>query len=628
MTVENITPLRMNRAPLLAATAMICLIFNTSTINNSINTTKALRSGILTTLPAYEKGEVLVQDDAGLYRSIFALQEKGDWKEADKLIAQLSDKRLMGHVMADRYQRRPATLEELQGWLTIYRDLPEADDLYEQAQKLPGSKNVKLPHPTTASAIISGSGYAYTPGSGFRSKAHMEIKGASVNTKRTLDRIDRVLRAGDPATAKMLLETVLQQNQLPHAALVSLQSRLAAGFYFNGNAEEARRLTETAYMQNDARALWINGLSNFSTGHRPAAALSFVALANRDDLSNSDHAAAAFWAYRAMDQAGAKKTAAKWLAEAASEPTTFYGLLAITLSGRNIEDAWTWHLPELNSRATTILAEVPAGARALALVQIDQNNLAESELRHLNPQSQRPLQEAMLALAEKGHMASLALKLGNTVVSGDGKPYDAALYPVPPWQPTDGFQVDRALIYALIRHESKFDPEAVSSQGACGLMQLMPATAERMAGIEPEDAERAGKCADKFFDPVTNVGLGQRYVRKLSDQRIIGDNLMLLLTAYNGGPGRLSQRPNLDAKADPLLFMEALPAQETHDYVQQVMMQYWGYQARLHQPLTSLTQLAHGQWPRFVTHDTPPTREVFAIPTIRKSFALASNIQQ
>jgi soluble lytic murein transglycosylase len=334
-----------------------------------------------------------------------------------------------------------------------------------------------------------------------------------------------------------------------------------------------------------------------------------------------------------------------WLAEAASEPHSFYGLLAGHLTGHSAETSWSWRLPEFNQRASDIVAESPAGVRALALVQIGQNDMAESELLRLSPsvsaslrrdpsaksrrsfseggQGHHALHEAMLALAEKEHMASLALKLGGMATGDDGKTYDAALYPVPPWQPKGGYQIDRALMYALIRHESQFDPMAVSSQGACGLMQLMPSTAALMSGTSSNHS-KGGECPEAFFDPATNLGLGQNYVRHLADQPMIGDNLLLLLAAYNGGPGRLSQRTDTQNDADPLLFMEGLSAQETHDYVQQVLIQYWTYSARLHQPLKSLDQLAHGEWPRFALHDTVSTREASLQQT--PGITVASNL--
>src|SRR3546814_4479664 len=58
---------------------------------------------------------------------------------------------------------------------------------------------------------------------------------------------------------------------------------------------------------------------------------------------------------------------------------------------------------------------------------------------------------------------------------------DAALYPIPPWQPASGFTVDRALIYAMLRQESGFNTRALSPNGARGLMQLMPRTASYIA---------------------------------------------------------------------------------------------------------------------------------------------------
>ena len=177
------------------------------------------------------------------------------------------------------------------------------------------------------------------------------------------------------------------------------------------------------------------------------------------------------------------------------------------------------------------------------------------------------------------------------------------------------------LLRSVMKQESGFRPCAVSSQGAMGLMQLMPATAEKMGASLAR--HRGAECPDQLMDPETNLGFGQSYVHHLAEQPMIGDNLMLLLTAYNGGPGRLSQRGGIDGNADPLLFMESLPAQETHDYVQQVLVQYWTYRARLHQPLQSLAQLAHGEWPRFALRDTGVRSASNAVAA--EGFDVASN---
>ncbi len=570
---------------------------------------------------ALEKGEVLTTDDAAHYRAIFAAQALGHFDEADQLIAHVNDKILIGHVFADRYAREPASLQQLQTWLANYRDLPEAEDIYTQARALPGARSANLVRPTSASDIASRD-FAYRATTGFRVKQR-SVKHLSPKALSLANHVEASLRQGNTETAKAKLTSGIQHTPLPKPELIALQSRLAASFMYNGNDDEARRLTDVSYMSDDARALWVNGLSNFKEKNYAAAAKSFTTLAARDDFTDADHSAVAFWAYRSLKRSGNAEQAKVWLAEAASDPRSFYGMLANRAQSGPQSIAWTWDVPQLNQSASDILITLPSGKRAMALVQIGQNDLAEQELLRLNPQRHPILQKAMLALADRGHMANLAFKLGNVAVDDNGKPYDAALYPVPHWKPQGGFHVERALIYALMRHESQFDPLAVSSQGACGLMQLMPATAEKLSHSADTHKLKKGECGDRLFDPAINIDLGQRYVHALADQSAIGDNLLLLLAAYNGGPARLTQRNDIDASDDPLVFIESLPSQETHDYVQQVLMQYWRYRVRLNQSLKSLDQLASGNWPHCTLSDDIADRDI--LPDEQVSYKVASN---
>ena len=84
------------------------------------------------------------------------------------------------------------------------------------------------------------------------------------------------------------------------------------------------------------------------------------------------------------------------------------------------------------------------------------------------------------------------------------------------------FDIDAALVSALIRAESNYEPRAVSRKGARGLMQLMPATARRLSVRKP-------------FDPAANVKGGVRYLRELVDR--FGPRPDLVLAAYNAGEG-------------------------------------------------------------------------------------------
>jgi len=109
----------------------------------------------------------------------------------------------------------------------------------------------------------------------------------------------------------------------------------------------------------------------------------------------------------------------------------------------------------------------------------------------------------------------------------------AAKYSLPP-----------GLIKAVIRAESNFDAQAVSTAGAQGLMQLMPATAEELGVRNP-------------FDIDQNVDGGSRYLRKMLD-RFNGD-VKLALAAYNAGPGTVEK------------YDGDVPYRETQNYVKRVM---------------------------------------------------------
>ena len=118
------------------------------------------------------------------------------------------------------------------------------------------------------------------------------------------------------------------------------------------------------------------------------------------------------------------------------------------------------------------------------------------------------------------------------------------------------FGVEPSLVAAVIKAESRFDPEATSSRGAYGLMQLLPETARFVS-------ERTGISGD-YRDPETNIRIGTRYLSYLQS-RYDGDQ-RLALAAYNSGEGRVDHwlsRGDFDVSRD-------IPFAETHDYVRNV----------------------------------------------------------
>jgi len=113
------------------------------------------------------------------------------------------------------------------------------------------------------------------------------------------------------------------------------------------------------------------------------------------------------------------------------------------------------------------------------------------------------------------------------------------------------YNVDAALIKAIIMAESNYNNKAISRRGAIGLMQLMPATADAL-GVED------------IFDPAHNVNGGAKYIKQLLEQ--FNGNLELALAAYNAGTTQVKKYNGIP------------PFKATRIYVKKVVEYYWRYQ--------------------------------------------------
>lgn len=133
-----------------------------------------------------------------------------------------------------------------------------------------------------------------------------------------------------------------------------------------------------------------------------------------------------------------------------------------------------------------------------------------------------------------------------------------------------------SLVYAVIRTESHFDPQAVSSVGAKGLMQLMDVTYQWVQGRLPEEAETASD----VFDPETNIRYGCHYLQycfsRFSDQRAA-------IAAYNAGVGRVSGWLEDSRYSADGAVLTVIPLEETRNYVESVLEAQAIYQT-LYQP--------------------------------------------
>ncbi|MDQ6976458.1 MAG: transglycosylase SLT domain-containing protein [Mariprofundaceae bacterium] len=142
-----------------------------------------------------------------------------------------------------------------------------------------------------------------------------------------------------------------------------------------------------------------------------------------------------------------------------------------------------------------------------------------------------------------------------------------------------------SFLWSVMRQESLFDPSAKSYVGASGLMQLMPKTASAVAKHYPH----LGKTPN-LKDPKTNITLGSWYLNhamKRFDHR-----QPLAAAAYNAGPHRVSQWLKQTPFTDADIWVEAIPFNETRNYVQRIMGYSIIYDWRLgHKPVSLLKRL-------------------------------------
>lgn len=536
--------------------------------------------------------QVLSPEDETYYLKLFTVQEAGQWKEADKLIRKIENPVLLGHAQAQRYlhpRKYRSKYKELKVWLDSYADHPQASQIHKLALRRKPS-NWRAPQPPQT---LQG-------GQQLEAQYRLRVPGKKRTTKqsrwvRSKERqIRRSLRRGHTLVIKKLLQSKDVKRLFSDAEYDRARAQLGQGYFSAGRDEWALQWAGDAANRSGKyvpEGHWTAALAAWRLKRPELAVTHFEKAALLSEGGNWFHSGAAFWAARANLVTRNPSKVHMFLEMAASQPRTFYGQLANRLLGRAV--AFKWEPPVQYTEINQMLISKPRGHRALALLQVGKRSLAERELRNLAQGADQELSSGLLAIAAQGNMASLALRL-DSILYPNGGDFDGAAYPIPMWTPIGGFKVDRALIYALIHQESRFNPDAKSWAGARGLMQLMPRTASFVARDRKHRRSH-------LYRPERNIELGQKYIEiLLKDDKIQGD-LFLMAAAWNGGPGNLNKwRRKTDDLNDPLFFIESLPSRETRGFIERVLSNLWIYRNRLGQPAPSLDAIVAGEWPVYI----------------------------
>ncbi len=336
---------------------------------------------------------------------------------------------------------------------------------------------------------------------------------------------------------------------------------------------------------------WLAGWLALKFLAEPGAASAHFARLDNQVSTPVSKARALYWRGEAARALGQASQAQSLLAQAAAFSFTYYGQLAATrqlATGQGAAPAGPPPLLALTG-PDTITPEIRAAfeskelVRALRLIN-QAGDRASFELIcfYLDDQFETAAEHALLAeLAVRNALTRTAVRSAKAGLRRGLVAADAA-YPLMPLPPTvlgPGLP-EPALVLAITRQESEFDPAAVSPAGARGLMQLMPATARltaRQAGL-PYDL------AQLTLNPDYNLTLGAAYLQSLIDD--FGGSYILAVASYNAGPSRAREwiadwgDPRMRG-VDPVDWVELIPFAETRNYVQRVMENLQVYRHRL-----------------------------------------------
>jgi soluble lytic murein transglycosylase len=327
--------------------------------------------------------------------------------------------------------------------------------------------------------------------------------------------------------------------------------------------------------------------AHWQIGWRAYRAGSFdEAIAQFEDLAReeSDPIAALrprYWALRAREGRGDADAAPGYAELARSYPLTYYGWRAALRAPHGF-DAQA-RTPEPVAEGTQALSG-PDLARARILVEAGFGEAARAEIGRLDHKAR--------GLADRLALAQLHADLGDfsraqrLVVNGYGEglsrgpvpdqidlwwhawpaPFEAELDDVR----AAGVDLDPALLYSIMREESGYRPGVISVAGARGLLQLMPATAERVAREQRVQPFHP----DDLFLPGVNIRLGSAYLEGLL--REFDGRKSAAIGSYNAGPQVVSRWVARNTGDDDE-FVEEIPYSETRTYVKRVMRSLHAY---------------------------------------------------
>ena len=285
----------------------------------------------------------------------------------------------------------------------------------------------------------------------------------------------------------------------------------------------------------------------------------------------------AYWVGRAEEAQGNKKSALEWYKRALKFSTTYYGQLA----ANKIDGVHKISLPEIPEIEKAELKKFQSHSLVNVVTVLSHAKLTDLMrpfVRKLISESDSAGWRTLVAgLASDSGRPDLGILTAKRTMRENGMLLESG-YPLIEIKLKT--PIEAPFVNAIIRQESAFYTSAKSHAGAQGLMQIMPATAKRVAKRNSIRYVRSKLTTD----PQYNLRLGHAYLDELLNQ--YNNSYVLTLAAYNAGPARVRRwiKRNgdpRDPKVDAIDWIEMIPFTETRNYVQRVMENLHVYRHRL-----------------------------------------------
>ena len=330
-----------------------------------------------------------------------------------------------------------------------------------------------------------------------------------------------------------------------------------------------------------AQLFWLRGWIQLQFLNRPAEAYKDFYTFYKHVGTPISKTRGAYWAGLAARKNGNGTISRNWFAEAANYPMSFYGQLA-KLQQSNAASLGLRKQRISQDRPSALRRQLPLIRK---LARYKQTYSVDAFLLHLAKRYDDA--DEVMAIAEAARQIGvphLAVRMGKYQFSNNDTWLQPVSHPMPSLP--RGLAVEPALVLAITRQESEFNPKAKSSANARGLMQLLPSTARLVA-----KEHGISHSTSMLNNPKHNMKLGSHYLAGLIKK--FDGKYPLAIAGYNAGPGRVVQWQKRfghfpDDIEGQLKWLEQIPFSETRNYVQRVLENLHTYRSLLgeRKPLT------------------------------------------